>query len=136
MSGSGYRWDDTALRIQVTPGEMPDVLAALLGYHASVHFKNHGPKHDKSYQIQNQEHATARLVLSGGGLGSFVFTLAPADRFALSTQCFRAFQRQHGGIGSETLMQMLRDTYVGAASPTHVSGHNGPETVSPSDRKR
>lgn len=120
VSGGGYDWQGRALRIQVTPREMPDVMAALLGYLDDVTFTNHGPQRNKSYRIENLGNATSRLTFSGAEAGKFVFTLQPADRFAVTTLCFRAFLRQHGGLGSESLLMMLRDTYLGTTAHTLV----------------
>ena len=100
---------------------MPDVLAALLGYKAVVQFKNHDKSRDKSYRIENLSAAQSRLTLASGQYGKLVFTLDAADRFTIATLCFRAFQRTYGGINSETLMTLLRDTYVGASVDNTLS---------------
>ena len=108
---TGYDWENNALRLQVSPREMCDVLATLLGYRESVEFTHHGTQRDKSYSITNDGTGKASLLMNGGGHKPYHFGLNPNDRFELASLCFRVFQKQHGGINAEVLMAMLKDTY-------------------------
>lgn len=108
---AGYNWENDSIRLQVSPRELCDVLACLLGYLDNVEFTHHGSNRDKSYSIANLEKNKATLTMKGGGQKTYSFGLNADDRFELSTLCFRVLQRKHGGINADVLLSMLKDTY-------------------------
>jgi hypothetical protein len=54
LQGGGYDWRQK-LTIQLTPDEMPAVIAVLIGVNMSVKFSQHGADHDKFVEFRRQE---------------------------------------------------------------------------------
>jgi hypothetical protein len=53
-SGGGYAWE-RKLVLQLTPEEMPAVIATLMGLMPSVRFGHHGAERDKFIEVRRQE---------------------------------------------------------------------------------
>lgn len=54
LANGGYDWNNK-LSLQLTPEEMPEVIAVLLGLVGEVTFSNHGSDRNKSVTFKNQE---------------------------------------------------------------------------------
>ena len=53
-AGGGYAWE-RKLVLQLTPEEMPAVIATLMGLTPSVRFGHHGADRDKFVEVRRQE---------------------------------------------------------------------------------
>jgi hypothetical protein len=53
-SGTGYAWE-RKLVLQLTPEEMPGLIATLMGITPSVRFGHHGPERSKFIEVRRQE---------------------------------------------------------------------------------
>jgi len=61
-AGAGYDWA-RKLTLQLTPEEMPAVLAVLMGLAPAVRFAHHGPKRDKFFEVRRQ--ASSLVIVTG-----------------------------------------------------------------------
>lgn len=109
LDAKRYDWNDK-LVVQVTGGELADVLATALGLRRRVEFLHHGPRRDKGYRVEHAEGGCAIDVFSAER-GLRRVGLAPAERLALAALLFRQFQRNHGGVPGDALLRMLELCY-------------------------
>ena len=96
--------------MQVTGGELADVLATLLGLRPDVEQRYHGPRRDKGYRVRHGPGGCAVEVFAAGR-GLRRVGLAPAERLAVAALAFRQFQRNHGGVPGDALLRMLELCY-------------------------
>jgi len=61
LLGSGYDWQ-RKLVLQLTPEEMPAIIATLIGITASVKFGQHGVDHSKYIEVRRQESGIALVT--------------------------------------------------------------------------
>ncbi len=113
-----YDWDNK-LVLQVSPSEAPDVLAVLAGWKPGVEFQYHGPAKNKGYRLQ-QQGSHLLIELFSKTAGKLLVPTQPADQLKVLALFFRQFQRNYGGIGTDTLYAMCRDVYSRADNPTSM----------------
>lgn len=106
-----YDWENK-LALQVSLRELPDVMACLLGYVEQVEFQYHGNRRDKGYRIRaNTEKPGLLFELFSGSDGKFLVPALPADQFAVSALALTYFQRNYGGLSTESLLSILTSSY-------------------------
>lgn len=103
-SSAGASWHEKII-VQVTPMELPQVIAVLTGHLTEIEFKSHGKHSDKSYKL-----SPTRLNVSCPGTSHSVH-LHPHDRFQISSLAMKQLQRSHGSLSSDLIYQLITDCY-------------------------
>ena len=103
-SYAGANWHDKTI-VQVTPTELPQVIAVLTGHLQEIEFKFHGSQSDKSYTL-----TPTHLNVSCPGTSHSVH-LNPHDRFQISSLAMKQLQRSHGALSSDLIYQLITDCY-------------------------
>lgn len=111
---TGYDWDNK-LVLQVSPSEGPEVLAVLAGWSTSIEYSFHGPGRNKGYRMTHSDSHLLVTVFSKDS-GQIAIPIKRAERLAITALFFRQFQRNYGGIGTDTLFTMCRDIYSTSTS--------------------
>lgn len=100
-----YDWG-SKISIQVTMSELPIVIGVLLGSAPSCEFSSHGPKKDKSFNIENQGDKFFISVIQGGksavGVGVPLIDAMQVGHLALSQ-----YLDNFPGINSETALRNI-----------------------------
>ncbi|MBC7377058.1 MAG: hypothetical protein H7346_06430 [Burkholderiaceae bacterium] len=95
-SGEGYDWA-RKLVIQLTPEEMPGLIATLMGIKSSVRFGHHGARRDKFLEVRRQEGGL--VIVTGEQATVYSVPVSTASVYYVLDLCCRAMST---GMGSST----------------------------------
>ncbi len=107
-----YDWA-SKIALQVTLREFPDVMACLLGHLDAVEFEYHGEQKNKGYRIvKNPDNAGLLFELFSAKDGRVRVPALPSDQFSVSVLALRYFQRNYGGLNTESLLKLMANSYT------------------------
>ena len=103
-----YDWDNK-LSVQLTESEMPQLLSLLMGWQTNCVFGYHGEGRDKVLNVAHQgKHLYVSMAQGGATAGAL--SVNAADTFAWSMQLLRQLSRNYGGMSSDALLIVLKNT--------------------------
>ena len=121
-----YEWDKK-IRLQLTRGELPQVLAVLLGLLSRCEFKNHGEGNNKGFSVEHQgDKVCVRVFAKGQALRTVPITLP--DAYRVAALFIRQLQQNEPWLQTGEILTLVKLT-VGRLRPS-------PAPLSPDDSKR
>ena len=103
-TGAGYDWA-RKLVLQLTPEEMPGLIATLMGLTPSVRFGHHGANHDKFLEVRRQEGGL--VIVTGEKSLSYSVPVPTATIYYLLNLCCRAMAMQGDKPGRSSASDVL-----------------------------
>jgi len=104
-----YDWKNK-IRVMMTMSELPQVLAVLLGFMPRCEFKNHGPKKDKGFSMEDQGDKVFVKVFCGEeGKKMKAVPMPPEDAYYVSQVVLKAMKGVYGMDGSDVI-SLVRGT--------------------------
>ena len=101
-AGAGYAWE-RKLVLQLTPEEMPAVIATLMGLTPSVRFGHHGANRDKFVEVRRQE--SGLVIVTGEKALSYAVPVPAATAcYVLDLFCRAMAMAAPGRSASDVLM--------------------------------
>ncbi|WP_029528459.1 hypothetical protein [Polaromonas glacialis] len=101
-TGGGYAWE-RKLVLQLTPEEMPAVIATLMGLTPSVRFGHHGANRDKFVEVRRQE--SGLVMVTGDKTFSYAVPVPPTTAcYVLDLFCRAMAMAAPGRSASDVLM--------------------------------
>jgi hypothetical protein len=101
-AGGGYAWE-RKLVIQLTPEEMPAVIATLMGLTPSVRFGHHGADRSKFIEVRRQE--SGLVIVTGENAISYAVPVPAATAcYVLDLFCRAIAMAAPGRSASDVLM--------------------------------
>ena len=94
--GGTYAWE-RKLVIQLTPEEMPAILATLMGITPSARFSNHGADKSKFIEVRRQEGGL--LIVTGDKAGSYSVPVPTRTAYYVLDLFCRAMAMTNDGPG-------------------------------------
>jgi len=107
-SGAGYVWE-RKLVIQLTPEEMPAVIATLMGLTPSVRFGHHGANRDKFVEVRRQE--SGLVIVTGENALSYAVPVPAATAcYVLDLFC-RAMAMAAPGRSAADVIMLVKSVH-------------------------
>ena len=103
-SGEGYDWA-RKLTLQLTPEEMPGLIATLMGLTPSVRFGHHGLRRDKFLEVRRQEGGL--VIITGEKSLTYSVPVPTATIYYLLDLCCRAMAMQGDKPGRSSASDVL-----------------------------
>ncbi|MBC7376624.1 MAG: hypothetical protein H7346_04215 [Burkholderiaceae bacterium] len=103
-SGEGYDWA-RKLVLQLTPEEMPGLIATLMGLTPSVRFGHHGARRDKFVEVRRQDGGL--VIVTGEKSLSYSVPVPTATIYYLLELCCRAMAMQGDKPGRSNASDVL-----------------------------
>jgi hypothetical protein len=122
-SGSNFDWANKT-RIQLTKGEIPAVLAVLIGASQFCEFKNHGPSNNKGFSVERQG-AKLYIKMFEKGKPLIGVPVHPQDLFYVYSLFMKRVIDENPWLDSTAVIQMVKSTQPNTPAPAeNPSGRN------------
>ncbi|MFD2274245.1 hypothetical protein ACFS07_33140 [Undibacterium arcticum] len=102
-----YSWDKK-IGIQLTQAEIFTVLSVLFFYACKkVSLEGHGPRHDKTFSIENQGGHFFFFKISQLGVGTFALPISGADAIPISTMLLKQIRLNAPHLSDTMILAMI-----------------------------
>lgn len=106
--GNHFDWPNK-IRLQLTKGEVPEVLAVLLGHSMFCEFKNHGPSNNKGFSMERQgEKVYVKMFEKGKPL--IGVPVHPQDLFYVFSLIMKRVLDENPWLDATSVLGMIRNT--------------------------
>ena len=107
-SGGGYAWEHK-LVVQLTPEEMPGLIATMMGLTPSVRFRHHGAGRDKFLEVRRQ--AGGLVMVTGEQALSYSVPVPTATVYYVLDLFCRAMAMAAPGRSVSDVLMLVRSTH-------------------------
>lgn len=119
--GNNFDWANKT-RIQLTKGEIPEVLAVLSGHSTYCEFKNHGPSNNKGFSMARQgEKVYVKVFEKGKPL--IGVPIHPQDLFYVYSLFMKRVLDQNPWLDATAVLALVRATQPRKEEPPQQQGH-------------